>query len=66
MKLLLLSFFALALLASQAVAAEKADPAKEDARVFESGQACYAPGKMRRICTLAFAITLANCWKNTA
>src|ERR1700722_8794268 len=47
MKLLILSFFALALLAAQAVAAEKAEPVTADTRVFELRTYTAAPGKMK-------------------
>jgi hypothetical protein len=47
MKLLVLSFFALALMASPAAVASAAEPAKEDTRVFELRTYYAAPGKMK-------------------
>lgn len=46
MKLLILSCLALAVIASRSVAADKAEPAKTGARVFEMRTYYAAPGKM--------------------
>ena len=47
MKLFILSVLAFALLAARSVAAEKAEPAKTDTRVFEIRTYYAAPGKMK-------------------
>jgi hypothetical protein len=47
MKLLILAFLGLALLAAQSMAADKAEPSKSDTRVFELRTYTAAPGKMK-------------------
>jgi len=62
MKLLILSFLALALLAAQSMAADKAAPTTADTRVFELRTYTAPPGKMKDL-HARFAIIRASCWE---
>jgi hypothetical protein len=75
MKLFILSALAVALLAARSVAAEQAQPAKSDTRVFEIRTYYAAPGKMKDLharfrdhtCKLLekYGMTLIGFWTPT-